>query len=230
VGGLARSGAGYTASMTDAAPLDANDAAEIDPPVALGHERRDAAPEVEGLVFAPDVARRSDLAVAIPPSTFPAGRDTLVDAAVTGRLDDELLTALRAIPDQEYHTVNEVWVAMGGPVEVSPGHHHTGEEAAEPAASDDIEPAASDDIEPAASDDIEPAASDDIEPAASDTTERPTDEVRPPPSPAEASEQASGVVVVVRRVLAAPPAALGFVLQRCGDTTSALARRLRGRR
>jgi hypothetical protein len=222
VGGLARSGAGYTASMTDAAPLDANDAAEIDPPVALGHERRDAAPEVEGLVFAPDVARRSDLAVAIPPSTFPAGRDTLVDAAVTGRLDDELLTALRAIPDQEYHTVNEVWVAMGGPVEVSPGHHHTGEEAAEPAASDDIEPAASDDIEPAASDDIEPAAS--------DTTERPTDEVRPPPSPAEASEQASGVVVVVRRVLAAPPAALGFVLQRCGDTTSALARRLRGRR
>src|SRR5215211_4973330 len=89
--------------------------------LAIVVEREDAIPDVEGVVFAPDLMRRSELAASLLPSLFPARRGEIIEAATEAGLADDLAEALLRLPDDLYETLQEVWVAIGGPVEHPPG-------------------------------------------------------------------------------------------------------------
>ncbi|GAA3520184.1 DUF2795 domain-containing protein [Actinocatenispora rupis] len=80
----------------------------------------EAMPEAEGVGGTPpgmdaaDVAGRSDLARLLSPGEFPADAGRLADAAVRHRAPDELVARLRALPgDRTFHTVTELWSALG---------------------------------------------------------------------------------------------------------------------
>jgi Protein of unknown function (DUF2795) len=67
---------------------------------------------------AEDVERRSRLASYLDRSTFPAGRQQLVDDAAANHAPDDILADLRRLPDgEEFGNVNDVWTALGGGTE-----------------------------------------------------------------------------------------------------------------
>jgi hypothetical protein len=60
---------------------------------------------------------RSDLAIYLLPSAFPATALELLDIAHEQGGPPELLERLQQLPPATYHTVQEVWLALGGPTE-----------------------------------------------------------------------------------------------------------------
>jgi hypothetical protein len=61
---------------------------------------------------------RAELARHITSASWPAGRDELVQTARVDRAPQEILDSLRTLPEQErFENVQEVWAALGGPVE-----------------------------------------------------------------------------------------------------------------
>src|SRR4051794_37660708 len=65
-----------------------------------------------------DIAERERLATAIGGARFPAARDDLVEAALESFATDELVERLRSLPPGgSYENVQEVWAALGNPVE-----------------------------------------------------------------------------------------------------------------
>jgi hypothetical protein len=63
------------------------------------------------------IIERSDLAIHLVPSVFPASRESVIEAAREHAAPPELLDRLARLPAGTYHTVQEVWTALGGPVE-----------------------------------------------------------------------------------------------------------------
>lgn len=91
-------------------------------PEPAGEDQPEASamPEEQGVGGSPpgmtseDVAGRSELARAVPPSAFPGRRDDLVAAAADAGAPDAVLAALRSLPASgRYHTVSEVWSDLG---------------------------------------------------------------------------------------------------------------------
>jgi hypothetical protein len=64
-----------------------------------------------------DVEGRSQLAIYLLPSAFPASPTTLIAVARGQAAPPEILDGLGRLPRGRYHTVEEVWEALGGPAE-----------------------------------------------------------------------------------------------------------------
>src|SRR3954451_23844839 len=65
-----------------------------------------------------DVARRSELAMHLLPSRFPAATVELIEELTNAGAPADLVEAVTALPDQQFDTVGEVWLALEGrPVE-----------------------------------------------------------------------------------------------------------------
>lgn len=114
------------------------EAAEIfdemaDEAVTFEGDRTDVTPDVD-VVFAPDVVERSDLAIVLRPDAFPAEAAVLIAVAEEEGAPPEILARLGQLPGGEYHTVGEVWEALGGPVE------HRGVEAPAPSSAAEERP------------------------------------------------------------------------------------------
>jgi hypothetical protein len=92
-----------------------------------GHEEfREMEPEVhrvdliedeDGVIDELEAEQRAELARYLRPSLFPARPAELLAAAEEAFAPDEVLARLRALPDRQYATVQEVWAATGGDVE-----------------------------------------------------------------------------------------------------------------
>jgi hypothetical protein len=64
------------------------------------------------------VNARSTLAKSLDPSIFPADRAALLDNASSNYAYEGIIRALRELPeDRTFTNVQEVWEALGGPVE-----------------------------------------------------------------------------------------------------------------
>jgi len=64
-----------------------------------------------------EAAARSELAVHLLPSMFPASVSTIVETARNQGAPPELVHRLGRLPMGTYHTVQEVWTALGGSTE-----------------------------------------------------------------------------------------------------------------
>jgi hypothetical protein len=117
---MLRPAAGYLCAMDAPEELDIADGLEeLDPDEVVdpfGSERTDV-PVPPGELDPDDVARRSALAIALRPSVFPATTTQLVTEVAGADLDDDLLAALTTLPEMRFETLQDVWVALGGPVE-----------------------------------------------------------------------------------------------------------------
>jgi hypothetical protein len=92
-----------------------------------GHEElREAEPDArrvdltiedDGFLDEQDADARAELARFLAPSAFPARTDELLAVAEQAFAPDEVLAALRALPDDRYENVQAVWAAIGGPIE-----------------------------------------------------------------------------------------------------------------
>ena len=64
------------------------------------------------------VDARSTLAKSLDPSIFPADRAALLDNASSNYAYEGIIRALKELPeDRKFSNVQEVWEALGGPVE-----------------------------------------------------------------------------------------------------------------
>ncbi len=64
--------------------------------------------------LAGDVERRTELARHLRPSAFPADRRTLLETARAEGATEDVLSALRTLPEgRTFSTVEEVWTALG---------------------------------------------------------------------------------------------------------------------
>jgi hypothetical protein len=73
--------------------------------------------DVPGVTMNDELLQRSDLAIFLLPSAFPASAVTLVETAREQGAPPEILERLQQLPPRTYETVQEVWVALGGPTE-----------------------------------------------------------------------------------------------------------------
>jgi hypothetical protein len=72
-------------------------------------------PPGAGSLSRADVRRRSDLAVHLRASIFPATRADIVECAREESAPDDLLEALASLdPVRSFHTAEEIWEALGG--------------------------------------------------------------------------------------------------------------------
>jgi hypothetical protein len=130
-------------SLTHGAPVEARaeesrimeDAGDGEPfAQAVVGELHDAegGDEVAGGLSQGEVEARSDLAIHLRPSIFPAGRDAILACAEEMHAPAGLLGQLRALPHGSYENVQQVWEALGGKREEGSGHvvHDDNEEAA----------------------------------------------------------------------------------------------------
>jgi hypothetical protein len=101
------------------------DAGEGEPvPQSLVTELPDAeaGDEAGGGLSHGDVAARSELAIHLRPSIFPATRDDVLACAEEEHAPEHVVGQLRVLPDGEFGNVQEVWEALGGKREESSGH------------------------------------------------------------------------------------------------------------
>jgi hypothetical protein len=122
-------------SITRGAPIESRtdpgremeDAGDGEPMAEGVIEALDASPSaVADSLTHFDVRRRSELAISLRPSVFPATRDTLVECARDEGAAPDLVEALTRLPlARTYRTTEEVWEALGGHRE-----HRTAEPAA----------------------------------------------------------------------------------------------------
>ena len=75
---------------------------------------------VPGVPTAQALEGRSELAIYLLPSAFPASPLTLLDVAQSQAAPPEILERLGRLPTAMYRTVEEVWEALGGPSESRP--------------------------------------------------------------------------------------------------------------
>lgn len=69
-----------------------------------------------------DVEERSKLGRFIPMASLPGDRDDLIAGATEMNAPDEVLATLEHLPDGPlFETVNQVWAALGHPIE-DPAH------------------------------------------------------------------------------------------------------------
>jgi hypothetical protein len=61
-----------------------------------------------------DLLERSELAIFLRPSIFPASASSLLETAKEEHAPPEILERLQRLPLATYQTVQEVWVALGG--------------------------------------------------------------------------------------------------------------------
>ena len=109
-------------SLTRGAPIEAR--ADPSREMEAAGDGEPAAEAVLGTVEEPpgagslsraDVRRRSDLAVHLRPSIFPATRADIVECAREESAPDDLLEALASLdPVRSFHTAEEIWEALGG--------------------------------------------------------------------------------------------------------------------
>lgn len=65
-----------------------------------------------------DVAGRAELASYLGKAAYPAVREQLIGAALDHQAPDRVVDLVRRLPSgRQFHTVNEVWSAVGGHVE-----------------------------------------------------------------------------------------------------------------
>ncbi len=74
-----------------------------------------------GAVSPEELLERSDLAVFLLPSAFPASDVAIAETAREQGAPPELLDRLGRLPAATYHTVQEVWAALGGATETRHG-------------------------------------------------------------------------------------------------------------
>src|SRR5215207_2898081 len=98
----------------DRAKEDAGDGERV--PQSLVNEVSDveAGDEPAGGLSRGEVVARSDLGAHLRPSIFPATRSQVLACAEAEHATPELLGQLHALPEGEFHTVQEVWEALGG--------------------------------------------------------------------------------------------------------------------
>jgi hypothetical protein len=85
--------------------------------LVFGVDRDEVRPP-PGVVVEEDVALRSDLAVHLRPAAFPADKEAMAAEAQAQGAPDELLDVIAKLPDGVWFgSVQEAWVALGGPVE-----------------------------------------------------------------------------------------------------------------
>jgi hypothetical protein len=65
---------------------------------------------------------RAELARHLDHSVFPARPGELIANARERFAPDDVIARLELLPDTLYDTIQDVWKALGGPVEASPGH------------------------------------------------------------------------------------------------------------
>jgi hypothetical protein len=131
-------------SLTHGAPVESRveesrlmeDGGDGEPTVqALVGELQDAegGDEVAGGLSHGEVVARSELAIHLRPSIFPAGRDAILECAEEERAPAALLGQLRALPHDRYENVQQVWEALGGKREAGNSHvtHDQGSEASD---------------------------------------------------------------------------------------------------
>jgi len=78
--------------------------------------------ETAGGLSRGEVVARSELAIHLRPSIFPAGRDAILEWAEEEHAPTALLGQLRALPQDSYENVQQVWEALGGRREEGSGH------------------------------------------------------------------------------------------------------------
>jgi len=96
------------------------------------------------------VEARSTLAQHLRPSAFPGGVADLIAAAEAEDAPASVVALLQELPPATYHTVNEVWVALGGASEARPDLQPP--EEAEPSEPPPSEPALAEPTAPPATD------------------------------------------------------------------------------
>jgi len=69
---------------------------------------------VPGVTTNEVLLERSELAIFLRPSVFPASAASLVQTARDEHAPPEILARLEKLPSSTYHTVQEVWEALGG--------------------------------------------------------------------------------------------------------------------
>ena len=121
------------ASLTHGAPVESRveesrlmeDAGDGEPVAqSIVSELHDAegGDEIAGGLSRGEVIARSELAIHLRPSIFPAGRDAVLECAEEEHAPASLLGQLRALPQDSYETVQQVWEALGGTREEGSGH------------------------------------------------------------------------------------------------------------
>jgi hypothetical protein len=122
-----------TSSLTRGAPVEARadesrlmeDAGDGEPvSQSIVGELQDAegGDEIAAGLSRGEVIARSELAIHLRPSIFPAGRDAILECAEEENAPTDLLGQLRGIPHRSYANVQEVWEALGGKREEGSGH------------------------------------------------------------------------------------------------------------
>ena len=65
-----------------------------------------------------DVEGRAELASFLGKDAYPMVREQIIDLAIDRRAPDHVIDLVRRLPSgREFHTVNEIWSAVGGGVE-----------------------------------------------------------------------------------------------------------------
>lgn len=71
----------------------------------------------EGMT-ADDVEGRAELASYIGKEDYPLVREQVLDRVIDNRAPDRVVALVRTLPSgRQFHTINEVWTALGGHVE-----------------------------------------------------------------------------------------------------------------
>jgi hypothetical protein len=83
---------------------------------------REGGDELAGGLSRGEVVARSELAIHLRPSIFPAGRDAILECAEEEHAPAGMLGQLRALPHGTYENVQQVWEALGGKREEGNGH------------------------------------------------------------------------------------------------------------
>jgi hypothetical protein len=129
-------------SLTHGAPIESRvdpgremeDAADDEPYPEGIIEEIDPDDEPETTLPRRDVRARSDLAVHLRPSIFPATAEVVVACAQEEGAPPDLIEALMGLPwGATFHTTEEVWEALGGHTEHRPTHVEAPTESAPPA-------------------------------------------------------------------------------------------------
>jgi len=108
-----------TASLTRGAPVEARKDELREQEAPADDEQIVAARTAHPPTLGPDEpTARTELSRHLGLSVFPARQDALLRAAQENHAPEAVLEALRRLPgDVTYHTVYEIWEALGGHVE-----------------------------------------------------------------------------------------------------------------
>jgi len=107
----------HSARMDEDMQKDTRGGAEAREALHADDDRPDVVQAQQGVMDDHDAARRAELARSIEPHVFPARPAQLLESAQGQFAADWVLDALSKAPDQTYDNLQELWRALGGPVE-----------------------------------------------------------------------------------------------------------------